>query len=128
MAIGIKSYRPTVSGSTHMVTAGHYLATASGYRILEQGGNATDAGVAAGITLNVVLPQWTNFGGVAPIIVHDAQKNETMEISGLGRWPKAANNSQGRTYAKGSGPIGYSAALDWAKPARGHPDGRWPAA
>ena len=71
MAIGIKSYRPTVSGSTHMVTAGHYLATASGYRILEQGGNATDAGVAAGITLNVVLPQWTNFGGVAPIIIHD---------------------------------------------------------
>ena len=91
MAIGIKSYRPTVSGSTHMVTAGHYLATASGYRILEQGGSATDAGVAAGISLNVVLPQWTNFGGVAPIIVHDAQKNETMEISGLGRWPKAAN-------------------------------------
>jgi len=91
MAIGIKSYRPTVSGSTHMVTAGHYLATASGYRILEQGGNATDAGVAAGITLNVVLPQWTNFGGVAPIIIHDAQKKETVEISGLGRWPKAAN-------------------------------------
>ena len=91
MAIGVKSYRPTVSGGTHMVTAGHYLATASGYRILEQGGNATDAGVAAGITLNVVLPQWTNFGGVAPIIVHDAQKNETMSISGLGRWPKAAN-------------------------------------
>ena len=74
-----------------MVTAGHYLATASGYRILEQGGNATDAGVAAGITLNVVLPQWTNFGGVAPIIIHDAQKKETVEISGLGRWPKAAN-------------------------------------
>ncbi len=91
MAIGIKSYRPTVSGSTHMVTAGHYLATASGYRILEQGGNATDAGVAAGITLNVVLPQWTNFGGVAPIIIHDAQKKETVSISGLGRWPKAAN-------------------------------------
>jgi len=91
VAIGVKSYRPTVSGGTHMVTAGHYLATASGYRILEQGGNATDAGVAAGITLNVVLPQWTNFGGVAPIIVHDAQKNETMSISGLGRWPKAAN-------------------------------------
>ena len=91
MAIGIRSYRPTVSGSTHMVAAGHYLATASGYRILEQGGNATDAGVAAGITLNVVLPQWTNFGGVAPIIIHDAQKKETVEISGLGRWPKAAN-------------------------------------
>ena len=91
MAIGIKTYRPTVSGMTHMVTAGHYLATSSGYSILEQGGNATDAGVAAGVTLNVVLPQWTSFGGVAPIIIHDAQKKETVSISGLGRWPRAAN-------------------------------------
>ena len=54
MAIGIKSYRPTVSGSTHMVTAGHYLATASGYRILEQGGNATDAGEIGRARLNSV--------------------------------------------------------------------------
>ena len=91
MAIGIRTYRPLMTGTTHMVSAGHYLAAASGYRILEQGGNATDAGVAAGIAINVTLPQYTSFGGVAPIIVHDAQRRETVTISGLGRWPKSAS-------------------------------------
>ena len=74
-----------------MVSSGHYLATAAGFRILEQGGNATDAGVAAGIAINVTLPQWTGFGGVAPIIIHDAASGETKSISGLGRWPAAAS-------------------------------------
>ena len=74
-----------------MVSSGHYLATAAGFRILEQGGNATDAGVAAGIAINVTLPQWTGFGGVAPIIIHDAASGETVSISGLGRWPRAAS-------------------------------------
>ena len=74
-----------------MVSSGHYLATAAGFRILEQGGNATDAGVAAGIAINATLPQWTSFGGVAPIIIHDATSGETVSISGLGRWPKAAS-------------------------------------
>ena len=73
------------------MSSGHYLATAAGFRILEQGGNATDAGVAAGIAINVTLPQWTGFGGVAPIIIHDAASGETRSISGLGRWPKAAS-------------------------------------
>ncbi len=91
MSIGISTYRPLITGTTHMVSTGHYLATSAGYRILEQGGNATDAGVAAGIALNVVLPQFTSFGGVAPIIVHDSGKQETMQVSGLGRWPREAS-------------------------------------
>ena len=74
-----------------MVSSGHYLATAAGFRILEQGGNATDAGVAAGIAINVTLPQWTGFGGVAPIIIHDAASGDSVSISGLGRFPKAAS-------------------------------------
>ena len=91
MALGLRTYRPLIAGRTHMAAAGHYLATAAAYRILEQGGNATDAGVAAGIVLNVTLPQYTSFGGVAPIMVHDAGRGETVTIAGLGRWPKAAS-------------------------------------
>ena len=88
---GIASYRPSVSGVTHMVSSGHYLAAAAGYRILEQGGNAVDAGVASGIAINVTLPHMTSFGGVAPIIIYLAETNEVVTISGLGRWPKAVS-------------------------------------
>ena len=91
MALGIRSYRPLVSGVRHMVSSGHYLATAAGFRVLELGGNATDAGVAAGIAINVTLPQWTSFGGVAPIMIHDAGRGETVSISGLGRWPRGTS-------------------------------------
>ena len=86
---GIPSFRPTLTGNTHAVSTGHYLATAAGYRILEQGGNATDAGVAAGISLNVVLPGSTSFGGVAPILICDAETRVVSSISGLGRWPRS---------------------------------------
>ena len=89
-----------------MVSAGHYLATAAGYRILEQGGNATDAGVATGIAINVVLPQFTSFGGVAPIIIHDAATQATVSISGLGRWPKAASIDYFNQHANGDLPAG----------------------
>ena len=88
MAIGINSYRPPVMGVTHMVSAGHYLGASAGYRILEQGGNAIDAGVASGIVINVTLPHATNFGGVAPIIVYIAESDNVSTISGLGTWPE----------------------------------------
>ena len=88
---GIPSYRPAVSGTTHMVSAGHYLAAAAGYRILEQGGNAIDAGVASGIAINITLQQMTSFSGVAPIIVYLAESSQVVTVSGLGRWPMATS-------------------------------------
>jgi len=78
-------------GTTHMIAAGHYLATVAGYRILEQGGNAIDAGVSAGIALNVVQPEMTSFGGVAPIMIYNSRDRAVETISGLGRWPRAAS-------------------------------------
>ena len=71
-------------GLPHMVSSGHYLAAAAGYRILEQGGNAVDAGVASGIAINVTLPNATNFGGVAPIMIYMADTDRVNTISGLG--------------------------------------------
>ena len=85
------SYRPPVMGSMHVISAGHYLAATAGYRILEQGGNAIDAGVAAGIAINVVLPEMSSFGGVAPIMVYRSEDGRVETISGLGRWPRAAS-------------------------------------
>ena len=91
MSTQMSSYRPPVMGRTHMVSAGHYLAASAGYRILEQGGNAVDAGVASGIAINVTLPNATNFGGVAPIMIYMSDTDHVKTISGLGRWPKATS-------------------------------------
>ncbi len=80
--------RPTVAGPRHAVSAGHYLATAAGFAILEAGGNAIDAGCAAGIALGIVQPDLVGFGGVAPILIRRA--DGTVEtIAGLGHWPRA---------------------------------------
>lgn len=106
MALGLRTYRPLIAGTTHMAAAGHYLATAAAYRILEQGGNAIDAGVAAGLCLNVTLPQYTSFGGVAPIMVHNAARRETATIAGLGRWPRASSIDYFRSHHAGDLPPG----------------------
>ena len=69
------SYRPTIYGTRHAVSAGHYLATMAGFSILEAGGNAIDAGCAAGIALGVLQPDLVNFAGVVPIILRLADGN-----------------------------------------------------
>jgi gamma-glutamyltranspeptidase/glutathione hydrolase len=86
-----RSTRPVVMGTRHMVSAGHYLAAAAAYRIFEAGGNAIDAGVAAGLCINVTQADLTNIGGVAPILTYMANSGTVEAISGLGWWPKAAN-------------------------------------
>jgi gamma-glutamyltranspeptidase len=81
------TYRPTVYGTRHAISAGHYLAASAGFSVLEGGGNAIDAGVAAGIALGVLQPDLVNFAGVAPILIRLA--DGTIEsIAGLGWWPK----------------------------------------
>ena len=75
MKHGISSFRPTLPGATHTVATPYDLAISAAYRILEQGGNAVDAGIAAGIVLNVVSPQPTSFGGVATTL--DLQRGRT---------------------------------------------------
>jgi len=80
------SQRPTLYGSRHAISSGHYLATAAGHTILENGGNAIDAGVAAGIALGVLCSNEVNVAGVAPILIRTAA-GETVSIAGLGTWP-----------------------------------------
>jgi gamma-glutamyltranspeptidase/glutathione hydrolase len=78
-------------GRHEMVVSGHVLASQAGMRILERGGNAVDAGVAAGICLSVLQPDMVSFAGVAPIMIYDASANEIAAISGVGPWPRAAS-------------------------------------
>ena len=108
--------RPSVTGRRHVISAVHYLATTGGLRILMDGGNAIDAGVAAGLCINVVQPQLAMFGGVAPIVIAPAG-GVPVAISGLGRWPRAATldrylKEHGGTMAGGLGRTVMPAAPD----------------
>jgi gamma-glutamyltranspeptidase/glutathione hydrolase len=86
------SARPTLYGSRHAVSAGHYLAAAAGFAILEAGGNAIDAGCAAGIALAVLHADEVNVAGVAPIMIRTGSQaiepGKVVTIAGLGHWPK----------------------------------------
>ena len=85
---GITSHRPVISARRHVVSAGHYLAAHAGFAVLEAGGNAIDAGVAAGIALGVLQSDLVNVAGVAPIILYHAESRKVFTVSGLGVWPR----------------------------------------
>ncbi|HEY8829637.1 MAG TPA: hypothetical protein VIM83_03460, partial [Candidatus Limnocylindria bacterium] len=53
LPLAITEGRPAVLGAKHMVSTCHYLASIAGLRMFPRGGSAIDAGVAAGIALNV---------------------------------------------------------------------------
>jgi gamma-glutamyltranspeptidase / glutathione hydrolase len=83
------SSRMSIMGTRHVISAGHYLAAHAGFEVLEAGGNAIDAGVAAGIAIGVLQTDKVNFGGVAPQIIYTAKNRKVSCIDGLGVWPKA---------------------------------------
>jgi gamma-glutamyltranspeptidase/glutathione hydrolase len=78
--------RLALHGTRHAVSSGHYLASAAGFAILEAGGNAVDAGCAAGIALAVLHADEVDFGGVAPIMIR-THEGRVVTIDGLGTWP-----------------------------------------
>jgi gamma-glutamyltranspeptidase/glutathione hydrolase len=73
-----------------MVASTHWLASVSGMAVLEKGGNAFDAAVAAGLVLQVVEPHLNGPGGEVPIILYDAKRAAARVISGQGPAPAAA--------------------------------------
>jgi gamma-glutamyltranspeptidase/glutathione hydrolase len=73
-----------------MVASTHWLASAAGMAVLERGGNAFDAAVAAGFTLQVVEPHLNGPGGDLPALLYDAKAGEVVVICGQGTAPQAA--------------------------------------
>lgn len=100
------AHRPQAMGYHAMAAAGHPLATRAALRVLERGGNAIDAGVAAGMCINVVLEDFTSFLGVAPIIVYLKKENRVVSIDGVGRWPRAASLEYFKENCGGDMPVG----------------------
>src|SRR5215469_4658840 len=73
-----------------MVASTHWLASASGMAVLERGGNAFDAAVAAGFTLQVVEPHLNGPGGDMPAVLYSAERDRVQVVCGQGPAPAAA--------------------------------------
>ena len=112
----IDALRPVIRGHRHAIVAGHYLASQAGFAILEAGGNAIDAGVAAGIALGVVHSDLVNVGGVAPIILYSAKTGQVETISGLGTWPAAMTPDLFQREHDGHIPVGLLRTVAPAAP------------
>ena len=113
-------HRPTSTvqtiGTRWAIAAGHSLAAEAGARTLSAGGNAVDAGVAAGFTLGVVHPDMVSVAGVAPILVHIGRTGETFQVSGVGPYPRASSREYFMTRHGGQIPPGLPRTVVPAAP------------
>ena len=82
--------RPDIRGTFGAVATTHWLATQTGMALLERGGNAFDAAIAAGFVLQIVEPHLNGPGGELPAIMHRAGAAAPQVICGQGPFPASA--------------------------------------
>src|SRR4029078_5523318 len=82
--------RPEIVGQHGIVAGGRHYSVHAGTRILEQGGNAIDAGVATVFAASVVEISHFGFGGEVPTMIYDAKTRQVYVINGQGTAPKEA--------------------------------------
>ena len=82
--------RPEILGRFGVVTSTHWIASAVGMKILEQGGNAFDAAVATGMTLQVLEPHLNGPGGDMPALVYSKARGKIEVICAQGAAPAGA--------------------------------------
>ncbi|WP_405754349.1 gamma-glutamyltransferase [Streptomyces sp. NBC_01411] len=100
--------RPTLQGTFGMVSSTHWLASQSAMAVLEDGGNAYDAAVAAGFVLHVVEPHLNGPAGEVPAVIAPAG-GEVWVLCGQGPAPAGATaahyRSLGLDLVPGTGPL-----------------------
>src|SRR3954469_3739339 len=80
---------PSVAiGNQGVVVSGRAAATAAGIKVLEQGGNAADAGAATLLALSVTYVGAFCVGGEVPILVYSAEQKNVKLIEGIGEAPR----------------------------------------
>ena len=82
--------RPEILGTFGVAASTHWLASATAMAVLEEGGNAFDAAVAAGFALQVVEPHLNGPGGDMPALVWSAAEQRLRVVCGQGPAPAAA--------------------------------------
>ena len=84
-----KTFKPVIRGLRGVVGGGKYFAAQAGHRVLMQGGNAIDAGVATVFAEAITELDVFGFGGEVPVLVYIAKEKKVYTINGGGFAPKA---------------------------------------
>ena len=104
--------RSSVMARHGMAATSQPLATAAAIRVLQQGGNAVDAVIAANAVLGVVEPMSCGLGGDLFAIVWDAKTGKLYGLNASGRAPYAATleryQSLGLKQIPTHGPLSWS--------------------
>lgn len=100
--------RPDLQGSFGMCASTHWVASTVAQSVLERGGNAFDAAVAAGLVLHIVEPHLNGPGGDMVALVAPAGA-DIQVLCGQGPAPRAATvsryRSEGLDSVPGSGAL-----------------------
>ncbi len=83
------TFRPVVRGKRGVVAGGQPLSVEAGLRIMRQGGNAIDAGVATILAASVIEFSHFSFGGEVPILIK-LKGREVAVVEGMGQAPLKA--------------------------------------
>ncbi len=112
------TFRPTIMGTQGMVATEHYLSALIGVQILQQGGNAVDAAVAAIFAEGVLNPHMHTLGGEVPMLIYRTDTGQVYAINGNTAAPRRATiewfRSQNYALIPGEGLLaaGVPAACD----------------
>jgi gamma-glutamyltranspeptidase/glutathione hydrolase len=85
-----QTFRPVVRGKRGVVAGGQPLSVEAGLRILQQGGNAVDAGVATILAASVIEFSHFSFGGEVPILIKLKDNSSVSVVEGMGQAPMKA--------------------------------------
>lgn len=72
-------HRGIVMSKKGMVASAHTLISASGLKVLNNGGNAMDACIAMALTSGVILPDMCGLGGDAFMLYYDAKTKKSQQ-------------------------------------------------
>jgi gamma-glutamyltranspeptidase/glutathione hydrolase len=101
--------RPTLRGTFGMVSSTHWLGSSTAMAVLEAGGNAFDAAVAAAFVLHLAEPHLNGPGGDLPAIIATAADPRPRVLAGQGPAPAGATSahfrSLGLDLVPGAGPL-----------------------
>ena len=98
--------RSAVYGKNGMVATSNPLSSKVAIQILEAGGNAVDAAIAAALLQGLLEPQMTGIGGDCFILLSPAGSEEIIALNGSGRAPAALNAADLRTAGHSIVPTG----------------------